>query len=133
MLAALLISEPQRGATMSTNVVQMNIRLDAQVKERADKVITQAGYTTTQFLRLLWDILARPESNEATVRYLLAAANSSDSSKAQANNQKAREGAQFIQQALKKQGIKVASLPSEEEQATFKSSIMSERYVECDL
>ena len=118
---------------MSANVVQMNIRLDAQVKERADKVITQAGYTTTQFLRLLWDILARPESNEATVRYLLAAANSSDSSKAQANNQKAREGAQFVQQALKKQGIKVASLPSEEEQATFKSSAMSERYGECDL
>ena len=59
---------------MTAEVVQMNIRLNAQTKKRADQLIEQAGYTTTQFLRVLWDQLARPESDEDTVRRILTAA-----------------------------------------------------------
>jgi antitoxin component of RelBE/YafQ-DinJ toxin-antitoxin module len=118
---------------MSANVVQMNIRLDKQVKTRADKVIEQAGYTTTQFFRLVWDILARPESNVDTVQRMLAVTDSQNNSDKQQKSNKVLEGSSFIQQALKEHGIKVSSLPNEKEQALLMDDIMSERYGECDL
>ena len=56
---------------MAAEVVQMNIRLNAQTKKQADQLIERAGFTTTQFLRALWDQLARPESDEDTVKVFI--------------------------------------------------------------
>ncbi len=118
---------------MTAEVVQMNIRLNAQTKKRADQLIEQAGYTTTQFLRVLWDQLARPESDEDTVRRILTAAAPEEQDANCFLDDRAREGAQFIARSLEQYGVSVAALPAESEQAAMKDAFMTERYGECDV
>lgn len=46
--------------------VQMNMRIDATLKERGDRVLAAVGYTPTQAVRGLWDyIVAHADSPDA--------------------------------------------------------------------
>ena len=118
---------------MAAEVVQMNIRLNAQTKKQADLLIERAGFTTTQFLRVLWDQLARPESDEDTVRRILIAAAPKEQGVNRSLDDRAREGAQFIAHSLERYGVSVAALPAESEQAAMKDAFMTEQYGECDV
>ena len=118
---------------MAAEVVQMNIRLNAQTKKQADQLIERAGFTTTQFLRALWDQLARPESDEGTVRRILAVATPEEQDANRSLDDRARGGAQFIAHSLERYGVSVSALPAESEQAAMKDAFMTERYGECDV
>ncbi len=43
-------------------MTQMNVRMDAAVKNAGDAVFEQAGYTPTQIVRMLWEYAARHRS-----------------------------------------------------------------------
>ena len=118
---------------MAAEVVQMNIRLNAQTKKQVDQLIGRAGFTTTQFLRVLWDQLARPESDEDTVRRILIAAAPKEQGVNRSLDDRAREGAQFIAHSLEQYGVSVAALPAESEQAAMKDAFMTEQYGECGV
>ena len=37
-------------------MAQMNTRIDAEVKERGDAVLAQAGYSSSQAVRAIWSL-----------------------------------------------------------------------------
>lgn len=120
---------------MASDVVQMNVRLDVRAKKRVDDLAQRAGYTSSQFLRLLWNALAQPENNEDTLQHVLDAATPENRVKESAASPKSKawEGAHFIEESLKRYGISSSSLPHESEQEHLKDLIMEERYGECGL
>ena len=118
---------------MSAQTVQLNIRLDAQVKNSADARIKRAGYSPTQFFRLLWEALALPESNENTVNNILAAAMSSHAHVKTESDNRAHAGAHYIEESLRKQGVSISSLPTVNNSAQAKDAYMTERYGVCEL
>ena len=40
------------------SMAQMNTRIDAEVKERGDAVLAQAGYSSSQAVRAIWSFAA---------------------------------------------------------------------------
>lgn len=55
-----------------TNTVQMNTRIDADLKRAGDAALAQAGYTPTQAVRALWTFAARHAGQPNAVREGLA-------------------------------------------------------------
>lgn len=51
--------------------VQMNLRIDAEVKERGDAALSEAGYSPTQAVRALWMFAAAHAHEPQVVRDLL--------------------------------------------------------------
>lgn len=51
--------------------VQMNLRIDAGVKERGDAALSEAGYSPTQAVRALWTFAAAHAHEPQVVRELL--------------------------------------------------------------
>ena len=52
-------------------VTQMNLRIDAQVKERGDTGLAQAGYSPSRAVRTLWEFAAAHVHDPRTVQDLL--------------------------------------------------------------
>ena len=52
-------------------MAQMNTRIDAEVKERGDAVLAQAGYSSSQAVRAIWSFAASHAHEPLAVRQFL--------------------------------------------------------------
>lgn len=53
------------------SATQMNLRIDAQTKERGDAALAQAGYSPTQAVRAIWTFAAAHVHDPQAVKNLL--------------------------------------------------------------
>ena len=53
------------------SMAQMNTRIDAEVKERGDAVLAQAGYSSSQAVRAIWSFAASHAHEPLVVRQFL--------------------------------------------------------------
>lgn len=67
---------------MSTT--QMNLRIDAQVKERGDAALAQAGYSPSRAVRAIWEFAASHTHDPQAVKNLLEQAEPKQDSDKQA-------------------------------------------------
>ncbi|MEG0476166.1 MAG: translation repressor RelB [Raoultibacter sp.] len=50
---------------------QMNVRIDSRIKERGDAALTEAGYSPSQAVRIIWEFAACHAHDSAAVKELL--------------------------------------------------------------
>ena len=72
-MGAIVAIERPRAAerVRSAKSVQMNVRIDAELKREGDYALAQAGFTPTEAVRALYQIVAAEASDPAKVRELL--------------------------------------------------------------
>lgn len=92
--------------------VQMNIRIDGDMKSSGDRVLADVGYSPSMAVRALWSFLARNEGNEQAVAQML----DSFDFDANAERERARQrrlaaferGSHMFEDALERAGLHVS-------------------------
>lgn len=102
---------------MDSAVVQMNVRIDAQLKDAGDCVLEKVGLSPTKAVRALWERLASfSDAPEKAVKLLLPSDGASEPSIEAERARKlrvAQEGAQIVARSLAELGIDVSSVTDE--------------------
>ena len=63
---------------MSATMVQMNTRIDADLKQRGDEALKRAGFTPSQAIRALWEYAANHTLEPQAIRRTPLSAKSSE-------------------------------------------------------
>lgn len=110
---------------LDTRLVQMNVRIDRQLKEAGDTVLAHIGMTPSQAVRALWEYLVineRMPSKEGSAEIL------SDEANQRFVESRAAQGSHIIRDACLKYGIPVPDLSGDYDD--LYEEAMAERYPE---
>lgn len=110
---------------LDTRLVQMNVRIDRQLKEAGDTVLAHIGMTPSQAVRALWEYLVineRMPSKEGSAEIL------SDEVNQRFVESRAAQGSHIIRDACLKYGIPVPDLSGDYDD--LYEEAMAERYPE---
>lgn len=110
---------------LDTRPVQMNVRIDRQLKEAGDTVLAHIGMTPSQAVRALWEYLVineRMPSKEGSAEIL------SDEANQRFVESRAAQGSHIIRDACLKYGIPVPDLSGDYDD--LYEEAMAERYPE---
>lgn len=110
---------------LNTRPVQMNVRIDRQLKEAGDTVLAHIGMTPSQAVRALWEYLVineRMPSKEGSAEIL------SDEANQRFVESRAAQGSHIIRDACLKYGIPVPDLSGDYDD--LYEEAMAERYPE---
>ena len=122
---------------MDAAVVQMNVRLDAELKAKGDGVLERAGLTPTKAVRALWERLAScSDRPEKVTELLMPQERPSDESEDAERSRKlriAREGAQIVARSLAERGIEVSSVTDDTPYEELRERVLVERLQERGL
>lgn len=122
---------------MGSAVVQMNVRIDSQLKDAGDRVLEKAGLSPTKAVRALWERLASfSDAPEKAVELLFPSEGGPVSSIEAERVRKlrvAQEGAQIVARSLAKQGIDVSSVADETPYDELRERALMERLGERGL
>ena len=118
-----------------TTTAQLNVRLDAKTRDRGNKTLNEAGYTPLQFIRKIWEGLAKPESNAKTVEKMLSSVNIIDNADS-VNKKKellriAQEGSAYLENIFATAGIALSELPDDSEWENLKAESRLEKFGAC--
>ena len=122
---------------MDSAVVQMNVRIDAQLKDAGDRVLEKVGLSPTKAVRSLWERLASfSDAPEKAVKLLLPSDGASEPSIEAERARKlrvAQEGAQIVARSLAELGIDVSSITDETPYDELRERALMERLGERGL
>lgn len=110
---------------LDTRPVQMNVRIDRQLKEAGDTVLAHIGMTPSQAVRALWEYLVineRMPSKEGSAEIL------SDEANQRFVESRAAQGSHIIRDSCLKYGIPVPELSGDYDD--LYEEVMAERYPE---
>lgn len=110
---------------LDTRPVQMNVRIDRQLKEAGDTVLAHIGMTPSQAVRALWEYLVineRMPSKEGSAEIL------SDEANQRFVESRAAQGSHIIRDSCLKYGIPVPDLSGDYDD--LYEEAMAERYPE---
>ena len=110
---------------LNSRPVQMNVRIDRQLKEAGDAVLAHLGMTPSQAVRALWEYLVvngRMPSRSGT------AASSSDMAVTASMESRAVQGSHIVRDTCLKYGIPVPELSGDYDD--LYEEVMAERYPE---
>ena len=110
---------------LDTRPVQMNVRIDRQLKEAGDTVLAHIGMTPSQAVRALWEYLVineRMPSKEGSAESL------SDEANQRFVESRAAQGSHIVRDACLKYGIPVPDLSGDYDD--LYEEAMAERYPE---
>ena len=110
---------------LDSRPVQMNVRMDRQLKEAGDAVLAHLGMTPSQAVRALWEYLV---VNGCMPSRSVAAASSSDMAVAASMESRAVRGSHIVRDACLKYGIPVPELSDDYDD--LYEEAMAERYPE---
>ena len=110
---------------LDTRPVQMNVRIDRQLKEAGDAVLTNIGLTPSQAVRALWEYLVvngrMPSKGDA-------AAPVSDGAESQRMESRAAQGSHIVRDSCLKYGIPIPEFSGNYDD--LYAEAMAERYPE---
>lgn len=110
---------------LDSRPVQMNVRMDRQLKEAGDAVLAHIGMTPSQAVRALWEYLVvngnMPSKNDA-------AAPVSDGAESRRMESKAMQGSHIVRDACLKYGIPIPELSGDYDD--LYEEVMAECYPE---
>lgn len=122
---------------MEAALTQMNIRIDADLKTRADRALEAAGLTPTKAVRALWERIAELEDRPQEIAKLIAPAGASDGPSLEDERvrklEAARMGAQIVSNALEGRGIDAASIDDDLSYKELRERALMERLGERGL
>ena len=115
------VAAPERPRTGSASV-QMNTRIDRELKRAGDAVLEQIGLTPTEAVRCLYELVLRHRDRPQELRELLEPTSQEERAAREAERERrvrlAMEGATMCQRFLDEHGITLssttASLPYDE-------------------
>lgn len=110
---------------LDTRAVQMNVRMDRQLKEAGDTVLAHIGMTPSQAVRALWEYLVineRMPSKEGSAEIL------SDEANQRFAESRAAQGSHIIRDSCLKYGVPVPDLSGDYDD--LYEEAMAERYPE---
>lgn len=105
--------------------VQMNVRLDSQLKEAGDAVLARIGMTPSQAVRALWEYLV---VNGCMPSKSGAALSSSDMAVAASMESRAVQGSHIVRDACLKYGIPIPEFSGDYDD--LYEEAMADRYPE---
>ena len=110
---------------LDTRPVQMNVRIDRQLKEEGDAVLTHIGMTPSQAVRTLWEYLVvngrMPSKGDA-------AAPVSDGVEHRRMESRAAQGSHIVRDSCLKYGVPIPELSGDYDD--LYEEVMAERYPE---
>lgn len=122
---------------MDSAVVQMNVRIDSQLKDAGDCVLERAGLSPTRAVRALWERLASfSDAPEKAVELLFPSEGDPVSSIEDERARKlkaAREATQIVARSLAKQGIDASSVADDTPYDELRERALIERLGERGL
>ena len=122
---------------MDSAVVQMNVRIDSQLKDAGDRVLEKAGLSPTKAVRALWERLASFSDAPEKVVELLSPSEGTSASSIEAERARklraAQEGAQIVARSLAKQGIDMSSIADDTPYDELRERALMERLRERGL
>ena len=95
---------------MSLTSVQLNVRLEKDLKQRGDAALEEAGLTATQIVRMLWKKLARRGDSVQAVLNVLEDGASTKEERVDHNVELARKGALLFDEGLERLGLSGCAL-----------------------
>lgn len=115
---------------------QLNVRIDANLKERGSRGLTRAGYTPARAIRRLWTIAAENENEPEVIERLLSGTNATASSAENSNRSKRIEalhqGWKIIRDGADGAGLHAPTAKSALPYAELRESAAAERLAEYD-
>lgn len=141
MAAAMVDDRPREVAKgPSDRMVQMNTRIERELKRKGDEALRNAGFTPSQAVRALWEFAARHRHDPGGIRALLDADSERIDADADEDYEKrlaqaraeAEKGASILSNFLLERGIdplEPFDVPYEE----LKEAALVERYEERGL
>lgn len=122
---------------MDATVVQMNVRLDAELKAKGDSVLERAGLTPTKAVRALWErLVSCADRPERAIELLMPQERASDGSEDAERARRlriAREGAQIVTRSLAERGVDVSSVTDDTPYEELRERVLMERLRERGL
>ncbi|MDO4443184.1 MAG: translation repressor RelB [Slackia sp.] len=102
--------------------VQMNVRIDGDIKSSGDRVLANVGYSPSMAVRALWSFLARNEGDEQAIVQVLRSLDSDKDGERERERQRRlaafERGSHMFEDALERSGVSVsdetASMSAEE-------------------
>ena len=116
---------------MTTTMVQMNTRIDADLKQRGDEALKRAGFTPSQAIRALWEYAANHTLEPQAIRRALESEEDAlEREKQRAEGHKAyEEGLALVKEASKKLGVPL-SFDFEFDETEMLEQALYERFIE---
>ncbi len=116
---------------MTATMVQMNTRIDADLKRRGDEALERAGFTPSQAIRALWEYAANHTLDPQAIRRTLESEEDALArEKREAEGHKAyEEGLALAKEASKKLGIPL-SFDFEFDEQEMLEQALYERFIE---
>lgn len=122
---------------MDSSVVQMNIRIDSQLKDAGDRVLERAGLSPTKAVRALWERLASFSDDPQKAVELLSPSEGASASSIEAERARklrvAQEATQIVARSLAGQGIDVSSVADDTPYDELRERALMERLRERGL
>lgn len=122
---------------MDSSVVQMNIRIDSQLKDAGDRVLERAGLSPTKAVRALWERLTSFSDDPQKAVELLSPSEGTSAPSIEAERARklrvAQEAAQIVARSLAGQGIDVSSVADDTPYDELRERALMERLRERGL
>ena len=118
-------------ATTATSS-QLNVRIDADLKERGSRGLTRAGYTPARAIRRLWALAAEYENEPEVIERLLSASDPAESTGKDKRIEALHQGWDIVQSGTNQAGLHSLAAESDIPYAELRELAAVERLAEYD-
>ena len=119
----------------TTRSLQLNVRMDGELKKSGDRVLRLAGYSPSEAVRQLWGVAVQYASEPETLTRLLSGGQASPDMRPSQNPTllKLRQGRELMAQARRELGIEGEVSKHEESYDDMREAYLCERLEERGL
>lgn len=115
--AAAKKNAPNAGVLSPAKTVQMNVRIDADLKKQGDRAFERIGNSPSEMVRALWRYASRHANEPETLRHLVEELEGEGEGEAQdVILEPTRQGWEIMEEAYRALGITPAPLPEDDEE-----------------
>lgn len=97
------------------HMVQMNVRIDADLKKQGDRAFERIGSSPSEMVRALWRYASRHANDPETLRHLMEELEGEGAAK-NSVSETPRQGWEIMEEAYRALGITPAPLPEDDEE-----------------